>query len=79
MHAHEKSPSMSEKKNRVFGIDDIIMMIDNEFADGKVTSEEIIEDGTKVHSTGRKEKNEINIVIGYDPAYSFNGSGSQNR
>jgi len=28
----------------------------------------IISDGTKVHGTGRKEKNEVNVVIGYDPA-----------
>jgi hypothetical protein len=31
----------------------------------------IIPDGTKVHGTGSKEKNEVNVVIGYDPA---NGS-----
>ncbi len=42
MRAHEKSLSETEKKNRVFGTDDIIMMIDDEFADGKVTSKEII-------------------------------------
>jgi len=31
----------------------------------------IIPDGTKVHGTGSQEKNEVNVVIGYDPA---NGS-----